>query len=75
MSEHAPTQCEFKGCERAARWVSTKLTGTGGTLRTCDEHRPDALPRSAGAGGRVWYEFRPMRASEQASVTQTERSA
>ncbi len=40
-----PKRCEFSGCKYEARWLATKLWGKGGTIRTCDDHRPGSLDR------------------------------
>ena len=38
-------KCSFTGCKREARWECRKLWGGGGTLHTCDAHKPDAAKR------------------------------
>jgi hypothetical protein len=40
-------KCEFGGCKQEARWECRKLFGTGGTIRTCDAHKPDPNSRPA----------------------------
>jgi hypothetical protein len=38
-------KCEFSGCKKEARWDARKLWGKGGSIRVCDEHKPDAEKR------------------------------
>jgi hypothetical protein len=38
-------KCEFSGCKNPATWTAHKLWGKGGTLCTCDKHRPGSRPR------------------------------
>jgi hypothetical protein len=38
-------KCEFGGCKNEAKWECRKLWGKGGTLCTCDRHKPDASKR------------------------------
>ncbi len=39
------TKCELSGCKHEAKWAAHKLWGKGGTILTCDEHKPDASKR------------------------------
>ncbi len=41
-------RCEFNGCKGEPRWECRKLFGKGGTILTCDEHKPDAAKRPEG---------------------------
>jgi hypothetical protein len=36
--------CEFSGCKCKATVIAHKLWGKGGTLRTCDDHKPGRNP-------------------------------
>lgn len=36
--------CEFTGCKSPAVWVAHKLWGKGGTICTCDGHKPGGKP-------------------------------
>lgn len=54
------TTCDFGGCKCEAAWVATRLWGKGGTIRTCDEHRPGAKAKPAKPGERVWYRVEPI---------------
>ena len=38
-------KCQFAGCKDEVRWLCRKLWGKGGTLLTCDGHKPDASKR------------------------------
>lgn len=38
-------RCEFVGCKHEAKWAAHKLWGKGGTLHTCDKHKPGQRPR------------------------------
>jgi hypothetical protein len=38
-------KCGFSGCKRPAVWSCRQLWGKGGTLLTCDEHKPDRANR------------------------------
>jgi hypothetical protein len=40
-------QCGFSGCKDKAVWSCRKLWGEGGTLLTCDAHKPDPKTRPA----------------------------
>jgi hypothetical protein len=54
-------KCEFTGCKREATWVAAKLWGKGGTICTCDEHRPGSNPLPAHlAPERPWYDVKPI---------------
>lgn len=37
--------CEFSGCKSKAAWRAHKLWGKGGTLCTCDAHKPGGRER------------------------------
>lgn len=39
--------CEFSGCKKPAQWECRKLFGDKSTIRTCDDHKPDANKRPA----------------------------
>ena len=56
----SPKKCEFTGCKHEAVWCATKLWGKGGTICTCDEHRPGSRGKPA-PGQRVWYEVKPIK--------------
>jgi hypothetical protein len=45
--DHALNKCEFGGCKNRAVWSARKLWGKGGTLRTCDDHKPGSRERPA----------------------------
>lgn len=42
-------KCHFIGCRKQASWAARKLFGDRTTLLVCDEHKPDANKRAAGA--------------------------
>ena len=37
----AKQKCEFSGCKCEARWIATRTYGGRGSIRVCDEHKPD----------------------------------
>lgn len=58
------TKCDFTGCKCEAKWTARKLFGDGGTLRVCEEHRPDAQKRPASPRSLpFFYVVRPIGAA------------
>lgn len=56
-----PSLCEFGGCKHRAAWTAHKLWGKGGTIRTCEEHKPGSKPRPASlAHLRDFYRLEPI---------------
>jgi hypothetical protein len=58
-----PSLCEFIGCNHKAAWLAHKLWGKGGTLRTCDAHKPGGDPRAV--AGRAFYRVEPIAKTEE----------
>ena len=59
------SKCEMVGCKNAAVWMATKLWGKGGTICTCDRHRPGSNPSSnpkiaALVAARPFYDVKPI---------------
>lgn len=52
-------ECDFGGCHCKATTIAHKLWGKGGTLRTCDEHRPGQNPHPITAN-RPFYRLEPI---------------
>jgi hypothetical protein len=59
------TKCEFSGCKNKATWKATKLWGKGGTICTCDDHKPGynvARMKIDQQNDRQWYRVEPIKA-------------
>jgi hypothetical protein len=53
--------CDFAGCMNEARWAALKLFGKGGTLKCCDEHKPDPAKRPKSLrNAPFFYDVRPL---------------
>jgi hypothetical protein len=56
------TKCEFTGCKREVKWACRKLFGKGGTIHTCDQHKPDPEKRPERLRHLpFFYEVKPFR--------------
>lgn len=54
-------KCEFLGCKAPAMWSAAKLWGKGGTICTCDEHKPGGKPSNVIKVTRPWYDVKPIK--------------
>lgn len=58
--------CEVSGCNKPRAWICTKLWGKGGTICTCDEHKPDASKRSESLRHLPsFYDIKPIRKTNE----------
>lgn len=56
-----PVPCGFSGCKKPAKWACRQLWGKGGTLHTCDEHKPDPGKRPESLKHLpFFYEVKPL---------------
>lgn len=53
-------ECEFVGCKCKATTIAHKLWGKGGTLRTCDAHKPGSAGTHPIAQARPFYRLEPI---------------
>lgn len=53
-------ECEFVGCHCKATTIAHKLFGKGGTIRTCNAHRPGSRPSPAIKPQRPFYRIEPI---------------
>jgi hypothetical protein len=55
-------KCDFTGCRCEARWEARKLFGKGGSLKVCDEHKPDRAKRPESQQNLpFFYDVQPIR--------------
>lgn len=52
--------CEFAGCKEPARWDARKLWGKGGSIRTCNEHKPGGKRPESMKHLPSFYDVRPI---------------
>jgi hypothetical protein len=58
----AAIKCEFSGCKCEAHWIAIKLWGKGGSLKVCDEHKPDPDKRPESQQKLpFFYDVQPLR--------------
>jgi hypothetical protein len=61
-------KCEFAGCKHEAQWAALKLWGQGGTLHTCDRHKPGGRKRPESLRHLPsFYDVRPITARGEAT--------
>lgn len=58
-------KCAFRGCKKPARWQARKLWGKGGTLCTCDAHKPCANRPASMQHLPSFYEVKPLVAKKE----------